>query len=106
MKTNFLRKLPVLAFVLGLSLIAGMSSFKPVKRVGEVVYILNAAGTTYSRVSDDGSLPDEGGCTHVTDYKPCTQRFNTANDPSSMTFSATAIPANNIPGESESYWEF
>lgn len=81
-------------------------AFKPVKKAGEVVYLLNAAGTTYTRFSDDGSLPDEGGCTHVADYTPCSESFNTLNDPGVGTFPATTIPANNIDGASEAYWEF
>ncbi|SMD08481.1 hypothetical protein SAMN04488101_11231 [Pedobacter nyackensis] len=98
-----------MAFGLGLGLmlsVVTMSSFTPEKRALEIVYLLSADGLTYNRFSTDGSFPSTGGCESVDDYEPCHQRYNTAQDPGVSSFSSSSIPANNIPGNPESYWAF
>ena len=106
---NLIKKAPLMAFVLGLGLMTSvvtLSSFTASKRVGEVVYLLSADGLTYTRFSTNGTFPTTGGCESVENYKPCSQRYNTAQAPAVMSFSSSAIPANNIPGTPEAFWAF
>jgi len=98
-----------MAFGLGLGLmlsVVTMSSFTPEKRAGEIVYLLNSAGTAYTLFSTNGTLPTTGGCTAAATYEACIQRFDTIDDPGVGGFPSGSIPADNIPSNPEAYWAF
>jgi hypothetical protein len=106
---NIIKKAPLMAFGLGLGLLittVTMSSFTSSKRALEVVYLLSADGLTYNRFSTNGTFPTTGACESVDDYKPCSQRYNTAQAPAGTSFSSSAIPANNTAGTPEAFWAF